>query len=88
MSRKKFDVKKNEIDDYINIIESYSIKIFPKNAAEEISRDKDDNKVLQCGSEGKADFIITGDNDLLVLKEYKNIKIVNAKEYLDNVKNI
>jgi predicted nucleic acid-binding protein len=41
---------------------------------------------LQCGSEGKVDFIITGDNDLLVLKEYKNIKIVNAKEYLDNIK--
>jgi putative PIN family toxin of toxin-antitoxin system len=87
MSRKKFDVKKNEIDDYINIIESYSIKIFPKNTAEEISRDKDDNKVLQCGSEGKVDFIVTGDNDLLVLKEYKNSKIVNAKEYLDNIKN-
>jgi predicted nucleic acid-binding protein len=31
---------------------------------------------------------MTGDNDLLVLKEYKNIKIVTAKEYLGNVKNI
>ena len=83
MSRKKFDIKINEIKDYIGIIESYSIKLFPQNKTEEISRDKDDNKILECGFEGNVDFIITGDDDLLVLKKYKNIRIVKPKEYLD-----
>ena len=41
------------------------------------------DKILQCGFDGNVDFIITGDNDLLVLKEYKEIKIVKPKEYLD-----
>jgi predicted nucleic acid-binding protein len=31
------------------------------------------------------DFIITGDNDLLVLGEYMNIKIKKQKEYLENI---
>jgi putative PIN family toxin of toxin-antitoxin system len=88
MSRKKFDVETNEIDDYIGIIESYSIKLFPQDKAEEISRDKDDNKILGCGIEGNVDFIITGDDDLLVLKRYKNIRIVKPKEYLDILENI
>jgi predicted nucleic acid-binding protein len=34
--------------------------------------------------EGNVDFIITGDKDLLVLKEYKNIKIIKPKDYLEN----
>ena len=82
MSYKKFDNTKQEIEEYIDIIESYAIKVFPKNKMEEVSRDKDDNKILQCGLEGNVDFIITVDNDLLVLKEYRNIKIVKPSEYL------
>jgi putative PIN family toxin of toxin-antitoxin system len=85
MSRKKFDIKRHEIDDYINIIEQFSQKIIHDNEFENISRDKDDNIILKCGLESKANYIITGDNDLLVLKEYKFIKIVNPKEYLEIV---
>jgi putative PIN family toxin of toxin-antitoxin system len=88
MSRKKFDAKTNEIEDYVGIIESYSIKLFPQNKAEEISRDIDDNKILECGFEGNVDFIITGDDDLLILKKYKNTRIVKPKEYLDILENI
>jgi predicted nucleic acid-binding protein len=34
------------------------------------------------------DFIITGDDDLLVLKNYGNIKIANPKDYLNFLGNI
>jgi len=83
MSREQFDTNIEEIMEYVKIIESYSIKLSSKEITEKISRDKDDNKILQCGFDGNVDFIITGDNDLLVLKEYKKIKIVKPKEYLD-----
>jgi putative PIN family toxin of toxin-antitoxin system len=81
----KFDTKKHEVEGYIKIIERYAKKIFPKNRIENVSRDKDDDKILQCGVEGNVDFIITGDKDLLVLKEYKNIKIIKPKDYLENI---
>jgi putative PIN family toxin of toxin-antitoxin system len=61
------------------------VKIFSKNGIEEVSRDKDDDKILQCGLEGNVDFIITGDKDLLVLNEYKNIKIIKPKDYLETI---
>ena len=83
MSRKKFDTSMNKISEYVKIIESYSIKLLPKNSLLKISRDEDDNKILQCGFDGDVDFIITGDYDLLVLKEYKAIKIIKPKDYLD-----
>ncbi len=47
-----------------------------------ISRDKDDNRVLEAALEGKCDYIITGDRDLLDLKNFKNIKIVTPDIFL------
>ena len=81
----KFYTEKHIVDDYIKIIKNFSIKIFHNDLIENVCRDVNDNEILKCGLEGEVDFIITGDNDLLVLKEYKNIKIVKVKDYLDFV---
>ena len=53
-----------------------------KSSPKPVSRDKDDDKIVQCGLDGKVDFIITGDKDLLVLKEYETLKIMTPKNYL------
>ncbi|MDR1811628.1 MAG: putative toxin-antitoxin system toxin component, PIN family [Candidatus Fibromonas sp.] len=50
-----------------------------------ISRDKDDNEYIECAVECNANYIISGDSDLLELKEYNGIKIVTARGYLDIV---
>lgn len=47
-----------------------------------ISRDVKDDKFLACAFEAKADYIVTGDEDLLDLKEYEGIKIVTPREFL------
>jgi len=83
MSSSKFEVNSIEIEDYIKIIEKYSQKIALKNVPKSISRDNDDDKILQCGLDGDVDYIVTGDKDLLVLKEYETIKILNPKDYLE-----
>jgi putative PIN family toxin of toxin-antitoxin system len=85
MSSNKFTVDSGEVEDYVKIIEKYSKKVITKNVPESISRDKDDDKILQCGITGNADFIVTGDKDLLVLKEYQKIKILKPKDYLEIV---
>jgi putative PIN family toxin of toxin-antitoxin system len=85
MNRSKFQANSSKIKDYIKIIKKYSKIIVSNNISKEISRDEDDNKILQCGIDGNVDFIVTGDNDLLVLNKYKNIKIVKPREYLDIV---
>ena len=47
-----------------------------------IREDPDDNRILEAAFDGKADYIISGDQHLLKLKEFKGIKIVNAKDFL------
>jgi putative PIN family toxin of toxin-antitoxin system len=48
----------------------------------EICRDKNDNMVLGTALAGEAEYIITGDKNLLDIKKYKKIKIVTAKDFL------
>jgi len=83
MNSRKFSVNSNEIQDYIKIIRKYSKIIDSKEIPKDISRDNDDNKILQCGFDGNVDFIITGDKDLLVLIEYEKIKIMKPRDYLE-----
>lgn len=45
-------------------------------------RDEKDLKFLECALGGEATYIITGDNDLLTLKEYKGISIVTPAQFL------
>ena len=45
-------------------------------------RDKDDQMILACAIGGKADYIITGDDDLLVLMEYDGIRILTPAQFL------
>lgn len=47
-----------------------------------VGRDVKDDKFLACAYEAKADNIITGDEDLLALKEYEGIKIVSPRQFI------
>lgn len=47
-----------------------------------ICRDPDDDKFLNCAIIGSADYIVTGDNDLLVLGMVGETKIVNSAKFL------
>ncbi|MGC8756566.1 MAG: putative toxin-antitoxin system toxin component, PIN family, partial [bacterium] len=49
----------------------------------QICRDPEDNMLLECCLTAKADFLITGDKDLLVLKKLPfNLNIIPPREYV------
>jgi putative PIN family toxin of toxin-antitoxin system len=52
-----------------------------------ICRDSKDNKFLELAVSGKADMIITGDQDLLVLHPFRDIEIVTVNEFLTRFAN-
>jgi putative PIN family toxin of toxin-antitoxin system len=47
-----------------------------------ICRDLKDNFLLALAKDGKADFLVTGDNDLLELKKFSNTRIVTISQFL------
>jgi putative PIN family toxin of toxin-antitoxin system len=48
-----------------------------------IFRDEPDNRILECAIYGRANLLVTGDKEILQLKEYKGAKIISLKEYLE-----
>ena len=48
-----------------------------------VSRDPDDDAVLATALAGRAEIIVTGDDDLLVLKAYQGIRILSPRGFLE-----
>lgn len=49
-----------------------------------VLRDEPDNRILECAAFGKADLIVTGDKEMLRLKEYMGVKIASLRDYLES----
>lgn len=82
--RNKFQFPEESIQELIDILMTYCHIIEPSSKFD-IVRDKKDNKIVECAFDGKANYIVTGDPDLLVLKEFRGIKIVKAKTFVDMI---
>lgn len=67
----------------IEIVKHYqrlAHRVTVRQLTQQISRDADDDQVLACALAAKADFIVSGDKDLLTLKAFRKIPIVSAAE--------
>lgn len=47
-----------------------------------IARDPSDDKFPDCAVDGRADWIVTGDRDLLALKEFQGVRIDTPSAFL------
>ena len=63
----------------IFLIETCLVSDF-KIFSDQISRDKNDDPILGIIEKTAVDFLVTGDKDLLILKSYKNVPIINPRE--------
>ena len=78
---KKYFTEKNR--QLLNVLfQNYGIQI-EVNSNLAICRDPKDNFLVNLAIDGKADFIITGDKDLLVLEKIENTLIVTFSEFMD-----
>jgi putative PIN family toxin of toxin-antitoxin system len=48
-----------------------------------VCRDKDDDWVLATALAGGAEILVSGDKDLLVLKEFQGIKIFSPRQFIE-----
>lgn len=71
---------KNDVDKLFDFFDKYSVLIDVKTKLD-LCRDPNDNFILELAFDSKADYLITGDEDLLVLKQIGNTKIVLISEF-------
>jgi len=69
---------KEKLDQLIDRFEDYGTMIEPKSKIQQC-RDSNDDFLLELAIDGKADYLVTGDNDLLVLETIGDCKIITLK---------
>lgn len=81
-SRPKFKniLTVRRIKELFSLLDSYAIVVSPSQKVNAY-RDEKDNFLLEIALEGRADYLITGDEDLLVLDPFHNTKIVKPKDF-------
>ena len=68
------------INDMLESIEEFSELIYVKSKIS-VCRDAKDNFLLALAKDGKANYVLTGDKDLLVLRKFGSTKIISLAEY-------
>lgn len=78
----KIKDKKLELQYAFETLVSRAHRVHPKERIHMITEDPSDNHILECAVEGLAEFIITQDNHLLKLKQFRGIAIITPQEFL------
>ena len=73
---------KAEAQEVVEAVRKDAQPTSPIALASRVCRDADDDWILAAAIAGKADAIVTGDRDLLVLKIYEGIPIVTPRGFL------
>lgn len=81
-SRTKFSkyFPPKDVESLLEFLQLIGETINPKQIVQ-LCRDKADNYLLALAIEANANYLVTGDQDLLVLKEIQNCRIVDVAEF-------
>lgn len=87
LSRPKFKkiISYKQIKELFSLIDGYAVIVSPQQKID-ICRDKKDNFLLEVALEAKAEYLVTGDNDLLILNNFRGIKILKPKDFEETIK--
>ena len=63
------------------ILRRMNQKYLVRQLEQQVCRDRDDDWVLATAEAAQCEYLVTGDGDLLVLGEFKSVKIIKPAEF-------
>jgi len=85
--RKKFEWNEKQLQKILDKIKKKAVIVQPETKISIIKAKKDDNRILECGVDGRVQYIISGDKrHILPLKNFRGIKILSPSEFLGRFK--
>lgn len=78
----KFAWPEPEIDKALRQLSRIAERVQPTRRLDIITADVSDNRILECADAGNADFIVSGDDHLLQLKQHGSAPILKVAQFL------
>ena len=82
---KKFQYPAEISDLIIHELEALAEIVKPKHKITVIEKDPEDNRVLECAHESRADLIVSGDMYLLEIQDFQGTKILTPEAFLNTM---
>jgi putative PIN family toxin of toxin-antitoxin system len=78
---RKFSRDAEELARTAVLVSELAITVRPRHKLR-VVKDDPDNRVLECVLAGRADAVVSGDKDLLELREFRGVRILSLRQYL------
>ena len=83
---KKYKLSKKTVNNYLRGFYLFGVVCRPTEKIRVVKNDPDDDKFIEAAVAGKADFILSGDKHLLVLRKYQGVEILKPGSFLRRLK--
>ncbi len=78
---RRYPIAPADRDAFLELLRTESL-LLPRGAEPGVCRDPDDDALLGCAVAGGADYVVSGDNDLLAVRRHGGVTILTAREFL------
>ena len=79
---RKFAWPGEDTDKALRQLSRFTECVQPTHTLDIITADPSDNRIFECADAGRADYIVSGDDHLLRLKQHGNAAIVKVADFL------
>ena len=81
IQRKYAKVRENRLE-FAELISEQGIWVVPTEKLVVVPADESDNRYVECAVTGSADYLVTGDEHLLILGEYQGIVVIKPAAFI------
>jgi len=78
----KLSASRSEAKSAVKLVsEAVHTIVHPKQVITGVSRDPEDDNILACVLAAKAEYLVTGDTDLLSLEKFEKTRIISPRDF-------
>ena len=78
---RRYGLTPQDIRDVLQLLETRAAVVPGRLRIPRTARDPEDDQILACAVEGHADYVVSGDQDLLSLERYREIPIISPAAF-------
>lgn len=79
---RKFSASKREVSETIALVrEAATLSVEHVEEVRGVCRDRDDDNILACALAAKSDYLVTGDDDLLIVRRFHGTQIIPPRAF-------